>query len=116
MQDPLNDTGQIELKSTIKMKELTIKHGGWVRSDLFKQIAECITKDNERYATLHNLPDDGMNFKSMKTSLDHVESLTEYFEVEVTNCQEFVLKQKPILPLQFHPAEILAPQVSCINS
>ena len=79
------------------MKELTIKHGGWVRSDLFKQIAEGITKDNERYATLHNLPDDGINFKSMKTSLDHMEPLPEYSEVEVTDCQEFLREQKPIL-------------------
>ena len=38
MQDPLNDTGQIELEPTIKLRELTIKHEGWVRSNLFKQI------------------------------------------------------------------------------
>ena len=66
------------------MKELTIKHEGWVRSYLlpegwmFKQIAEGITKDNE----------------CMKTSLDHMESLTEYSEVEVTDCQEFLREQK----------------------
>ena len=40
MQDPLNDTGQIELEPTIKLRELTIKHEGCVRSDLFKRITE----------------------------------------------------------------------------
>ena len=81
-QDPHNDTGQIELEPTIEMEELTIEHGGRVRSDplpegwMFKQIAESINKDNEWSSTLHNLSDDGMNFKSMKTSLDHMEYLT----------------------------------------
>ena len=85
------------------MKELIIKHEGWVRSDLlpegwmFKQIAEGITKDNEWYATLHYLSDDGITFKSMKTCLDHMESLPKYSEVEVTDCQEFLREQKPIL-------------------
>ena len=97
MQDPLNDTGQIELEPTIEIEELTIKHRGWVRSDLLNQIAEGITKDNEWYATFHNLSDGGMKFKSMKTSLDQMESLTEYSEVEVTDCQEFLREQKPIL-------------------
>ena len=69
------------------MKELIIKHEGWVRSDLlpegwmFKQIAEGITKDNE----------------CMDTSLDHMESLPKYSEVKVTDCQEFLREQKPIL-------------------
>ena len=85
------------------MKELIIKHKGWVRSDLlpggwmFKQIAEGITKDNEWYATLHYLSDDGITFKIMKTSWDHMESLPIYSEVEVTDYQEFLREQKPIL-------------------
>ena len=33
----------------------------------------------------------------MKTSLDHMESLPKYSEVEVTDCQEFLREQKPIL-------------------
>ena len=85
------------------MKELIIKHEGWVRSDLlpegwmFKQIAEGITKDNKWYATLHYISDDGITFEVMKTSLDHMESLPKYSEVEVTDCQEFLREQKPIL-------------------
>ena len=84
-------------------KELIIKHEGLKRSNLlpegwmFKQITEGITKDNEWYTTLHYLSDDGITFKSMKTSLDHMESIPKYSEVEVIDCQEFLLEQKPIL-------------------
>ena len=48
----------------------------WVRSDLVKQTAEGVTKNNEW--------------------LSHMEPVTEYSKSEAKECQEFLRDEKPI--------------------
>ena len=87
------------------MKELIIKHEGWVRSDLlpegwmFKQIAEGITKDNEWYATLHYLSDDGITFDEFISSEFSSKTFNGYWSG--TNELRWMKKANIIILLKF---------------